>query len=207
MSELLSQQPAAPGVPPAPVVSDAGGTSTPTSGRFIELFLHWEGVRPRPHSALLDETLDSLLRRAGVPLQAASIVFVGECSDSLSVPIDLDDTEDSHESADISKSLEALGISDHCHVHHHRCRRVAVEVNYGRHTKRHRFSPATPIAVATEWAIKRFKLTDTDALTYVLQMCDSTRRPRPDEHLGDLVTAENCGLCFDLIPDKTKVEG
>jgi hypothetical protein len=73
-------------------------------------------------------------------------------------------------------------------------------------TARRRFSPAATVGTATSWAHHRFKITDTDKVNFVLQVCDSDRRPRPDEHLGELVHAPDCKLCFDLVPEQ-KIEG
>ena len=69
--------------------------------------------------------------------------------------------------------------------------------------KRHRFSPAATVAVATAWARKRFHLDPATAAEYVLQLCKSTEQPRADQHLGELVKAPHCALCFDLVKEVT----
>ncbi|MFZ3327502.1 MAG: hypothetical protein WA231_17175 [Methylocella sp.] len=79
-----------------------------------------------------------------------------------------------------------------------------VEVNFGGKTKRHKFSPATTIAVVTEWARKKFPNLDAAAAAeYVLQICGTTAQPRSDEHLGELVAAATCSICFDLVKEVT----
>lgn len=132
---------------------------------------------------------------------------MGEATFALDdVARDADDGEDAHEPTDPSRLVGELGIRRGGHVHCHRCRRVAVTVHYQQHTARRRFSPAATVGTATSWAHHRFKITDTDKVNFVLQVCDSDRRPRPDEHLGELVHAPDCKLCFDLVPEK-KIEG
>ncbi|MGB8840128.1 MAG: hypothetical protein WCC64_03570, partial [Aliidongia sp.] len=93
---------------------------------------------------------------------------------------------------------------EHRHVHCHHCWHVVVEVNFGGKTKRHKFSPATTIAVVTEWARKKFPNLDAAAAAeYVLQICGTTAQPRSDEHLGELVAAATCSICFDLVKEVT----
>lgn len=89
-------------------------------------------------------------------------------------------------------------------MHCHHCWHVVVEVNFGGKTKRHKFSPATTIAVVTEWARKKFPNLDAAAAAeYVLQICGTTAQPRSDEHLGELVAAATCSICFDLVKEVT----
>lgn len=173
----------------------------------FELFVHREGGGPRAVRVTAGERLTDVLQRADAAPGPEAVVFVGESEHARTDNREEDGGEDGHEPVDPALTVGAVGLRKGGHVHCHRCRRVAVTVNYGGRTKRHRFSPAATVATATEWAKKKFKLTDTDALTYVLQVCDSNRRPRPNEHLGELVRFPNCELCFDLVPEKTKVEG
>ena len=53
----------------------------------------------------------------------------------------------------------------------------------------------------TEWARHKFKLDPASAKEYVLQICGTTTQPRSDEHLGKLVAAPVCSLCFDLVKE------
>ena len=78
-----------------------------------------------------------------------------------------------------------------------------MEVNYNNKTKRHRFSPATTIAVVTKWSLKKFELTDSAAADYVLRICGGSAQPRPNEHLGELVKAPDCRICFDIVKEVT----
>jgi hypothetical protein len=173
----------------------------------FDLFLHCEGSAPKAVRVTADEPLTEMLKRTGAGSGAEYLVFTGEAEHALTDEREEDGGEDPHEPVNPVLPIGALGLGSGGHVQCHRCRRVAVAVNYGGRTRNHRFSPAATVATATEWAKRKFKLTDTDALTYVLQLCDSTRRPRPNQHLGELVRFPACDLCFDLVPEKTKVEG
>lgn len=173
----------------------------------IDLFIHREGMPPKAVRASGGEPLTEALKRAGLELRPGLLVFVGQPPSAVAQPdVDVDDAQDAHEPADPASTLAGLGIHRSGHVHCHVCRHVAVTVHYKQHEARRRFSPATTVAAVTAWARHRFKLTDADAETLILQVCDSDRRPRQEEHLGELVHAPDCRLCFDLVPDK-RIEG
>ncbi len=173
----------------------------------VDLFIHREGMPPKAVLATANENVEEVLKRSGLEILSGLHVFVGESISALDhAASDADDGEDTHEPIDLSSLVGELGLQRSGHVHCHRCRHVAVIVNYQTRHVRHRFSPATTIRTATAWAHHRFHLTDTDAEKFILQVCNSDRRPRPDLHLGELVHAPDCKLCFDLVPDK-KIEG
>jgi hypothetical protein len=75
-------------------------------------------------------------------------------------------------------------------------------VNFGTQTKHRRFAPSATIGVVTRWARKKLRLDPAAAAEYVLQLCKTNERPRPDKTLGELV-ATTCGLCFDLVKEVT----
>lgn len=171
----------------------------------IEHFLHGQGVKPQVATAALGDTLRNVLIRLKMIPEGKdeTFVFVGECEEALKEPDDVEDGADRHAPVDIDLSLEALEIRRHRHVHCHRCRHVAVQVNFGGKTKRHRFSPATTVGVATQWARRKLHLDPAAAAEYVLQLCGTTIHPRSDQHLGELVTATTCSICFDLVKEVT----
>jgi len=171
----------------------------------IEIFIHGQGKRPIVVSASSDETLRDVLIRAGMPAgeTGAAFVFVGECDDALREADDVEDGADQHAPADANQTLDALDVRAHHHVHHHRCRHIAVDVNFGGKTKHRRFSPATTIAVVAAWARKKFKLDPASASEFRLQICHTTDKPRDDVHLGELVEAPKCAICFDLVKEVT----
>ena len=156
----------------------------------LEFFVHTQGAKPVVVTASSGEILRDALLRAGIITAADAgeiLIFVGECDEALREADDIEVGADEHAPVDPNLTLDELGVHAHHHVHCHRCRHVAVEVNFGGQTKQRRFSPATTIAVVTEWARKKFHLDPAAASEYVLQICQSTEQPRADRHLGELV--------------------
>ncbi|HEX4826339.1 MAG TPA: hypothetical protein VFV19_18710 [Candidatus Polarisedimenticolaceae bacterium] len=171
----------------------------------VELFVHAQGAKPTVATGSAAETLRTVLVRAGVITGEGGevYVFVGECGEALTELEDVEDGVDKHDPADVNLTLEELDLRRHRHVHVHKCRHVAVEVHFSGQTKRHRFSPATTIAVVTTWARRKLHLDPAAAAEYVLQLCNSTERPRADRHLGELVQAAVCSICFNLVREVT----
>jgi hypothetical protein len=170
----------------------------------MEIFVHAAGMKPGVVEAAASERLQDVLVRAGAFTDDGSpLVFVGECDEALQEADEIEDSVDQHFPVDPTRTLHEVDLRRHRHVHVHRCRHAAAEVNFLGKTKRHRFSPATTVAVATAWARKKFHLDPATAAEYVLQLCNSTDQPRADKHLGELVSAAQCALCFDLVKEVT----
>jgi hypothetical protein len=171
----------------------------------VELFIHSQGAKPKVAVAGPHEVLRDVLVRAEVITdgQKELLVFVSEWEEALTEPDEVENGEDTHVPVDLSVTIEALELNRHRHVHVHKCRRVAVEAHFNGATKRHRFSPATTIAVVTQWARKKFKLDPAAGAEYVLNICDTTKQPRPSEHLGELVETPVCAICFKLVKEIT----
>lgn len=168
----------------------------------IEHFIHAQGVKPKIAFGRDEETLRDVLIRVEAIAETPDdiFVFVGECEEALGEPLGTDDGADKHAPVDISLTLAVLDIRKHRHVHVHRCRRVAVEVNFAGETKKHRFSPATRIGVVTQWARNKFpKLDAAAAAELVLQICGTKTVPLPNQHLGELAEAPHCSICFNLV--------
>ncbi len=170
----------------------------------LEFFVHTPGARPQVIHAAPGDRLHDALVRAGVLQQGQDdiLVFVGECEDALHAPADVEDGADEHDPVDANLTLEMLALHRHRHVHCHRCRRVGVDVNFGGRTRRRKFSPATTVSVVTRWARKALRLDDAAAAEYVLRLCGTNDQPRPDKHLGELVSS-TCSLCFDFVKEVT----
>ena len=175
------------------------------AGEAIELFIHSQGAKPKVAVAGPHEVLRDVLVRTEVITEGQEelLVFVSEWEEALAEPDEVENGEDTHVPVDFSLTIEALELHRHRHVHVHKCRRVAVEVHFNGGTKRHRFSPATTIAVVTQWARKKFKLDPAAGAEYVLHICDTTTQPRPSEHLGELVEPPVCAICFKLVKEIT----
>lgn len=169
----------------------------------LEVFLHG-GDKSQVVTAKHGDVLHNVLVKAGVLREGDKevFVFIGECEDALKHDDDSDDGEDDHKPVEVHLTLEVLDLRKHRHVHVHRCRRVAVEVNFGGKSKKHKFSPAATIGTVTEWTRRKFKLDPASAAEYVLQICGTTEQPRSGVHLGELVKSE-CALCFDLVKEVT----
>lgn len=175
------------------------------SGEAFELFIHSQGAKPKVAVAGPHEVLRDVLVRAEVITEDREglLVFVGEWEEALTESGEIEDGEDAHDPVDLTLTIEALELHRHRHVHIHKCRRVAVEVHFNGNMKRHRFSPATTIAVVTQWARKKFDLDPAAGADYVLQICDTTKQPRPSEHLGEFVEPPVCSICFKLVKEIT----
>ncbi len=171
----------------------------------LEFFLHGQGTKPKVISAAADQTLREALVRADIIKDGEDeiLMFVGESKEALTQPGEMEDGAAGHSPVDPNQTLEALGIGRHRHVHCHACRHVATGINFAGKTKRHNFSPATPIGVVTQWAREKFHLDPAAAAEYVLQICGGTEQPRTDKHLGELVEKGTCSLCFDLVKEVT----
>lgn len=171
----------------------------------LELFVHGQSRKPQVVRAAAHEILKDVLIRVGLLKEGEDdvLVFVGESEEALTEPDEVEDGVDQHAPVDVLLTVEILELRRHHHVHIHKCRHVAVEVNFNGRTKRHRFSPATTVGVVTRWARKKFKLDGAAGAEYVLQVCKSTKQPRSDEHLGELVEPPVCSICFDLVKEIT----
>ena len=177
----------------------------------FEVFVHGaraDGSRPQAVvvNAEASDTLGDVIARAGVTVPSGGVVFVGECTTAIGPGVDAGPSEDCHDPVDPATTLTMAGVGKGGHVHAHTCRRIAVTVNYRTATKHRRFSPATRIETVTEWARRAFHLTDSDSRNLVLQICGTDERPRPTQHLGEVVATGSCEVCFDLVPE-LKVEG
>jgi hypothetical protein len=172
----------------------------------IEHYIHSRGTKPIVAVGAPHHTLKEVLVRFGIEVDApeGSFVFVGECVEALDEPAEVDDGVDAHAPVDVSLTLEVLEVEKHLHVHHHTCRHIAVEVAFLDSLKRHRFSPATPIKVVTEWARNKFPSLDpVAAADYVLRIVGTKVQPRAEDHLGEIVAKGTCAISFELVKDAT----
>jgi hypothetical protein len=69
------------------------------------------------------------------------------------------------------------------------------------------FPPSATVHRVFEWAVGKdgFDLPVHDRPEHVLQICDSTTRPDPTDHVGSFANDE-CHVCFRLVP-KVRFEG
>lgn len=171
----------------------------------VEFFVHGSDDKPKIVNGRSDEVLRDVLIRAGALREDDSdaLVFIGECEQAREEPPETEDGADEHEPAEAGRTLHDLGVGRHCHVHVHRCRLIAVQVNFQNKKKYRRFSPAATVGTVANWARRKFHLDPATAPEYVLQICGTTAQPRSDTHLGELTKAPDCSLCFDLVKEVT----
>lgn len=165
----------------------------------IEIFLQAEGVSDVklvrvPHEGTVRDILEAA-RAKGVNLpdgEGEVVIFL----------------EDSDEEIALDLKLKDAGIRHRHRVHCHRCRRVAVTINFNGRAESRAFPPPATVKRVKKWADneEQFNLKGVDATDHVLQVCGTSVRPDEDAHIGTLVRHPSCNLCFDLVP-KVRVEG
>lgn len=163
----------------------------------IELFLQGEGITDItlvrvPRDGTARDIIDAAKAHGLTSPNGEALVLV----------------EDVEEPLAPDARLEAAGIAHRGRVHVHRCRQVAVAVNFNADQKTEDFPPSATVGRVKKWAVgkKGFDLQGVDATEHLLQVCNSTDRPDEDVHIGTLVRVPDCGLCFDLVA-KQRVEG
>jgi hypothetical protein len=88
-------------------------------------------------------------------------------------------------------------------LHLHRCRHVAVSVNFAGKTVHHEFGPGTTVTKVKHWAaVTKFGMTAEEAGEHVLQIAGTKDRPAPGTHIGTLTGCPDCSVRFDLVPDQ-----
>jgi hypothetical protein len=148
--------------------------------RVIEVPVNEKLTESELHQALVD---------AGVPIGPDQFVFIDESEEEIS-----------------NKGKRPAEVKQGTRVHVARCRRIKTTVNYLERTIEQDFAPGTRLRNVKKWAMKEFELDKKDAAEHVLQLCKSTERPSSDTPLHTLVQANNCAVCFDLVPE-IRVEG
>ena len=160
-----------------------------------QLFLQYEGNR---RIELVEIDPDSPIReiiaaaiRAGLPeeCRAEAVVFGEEGETPL----------------DAAMTLTAAGVRDKQRIHVHRCHKIDVTLHFNDLTDKHHFPPSATVEHVKRYFVHKIHMSPVDATEHVLQLCGTTDRPEPDQHIGALVS-RTCSLCFDLVPIK-RVEG
>ena len=169
----------------------------PENGTLM-VFVHLCGEECKPLQARQGDSLREALARAGVATDSGLVVLVGEPG----TPLETDEIiDDIHLPANLDDKLRDHVVGRHVHVHCHHCHYIEVVVHYESHSHHRKFSPARTIAQVRRWAIHKFKLGgDAAADKLVLELCESDKRPRPEERLGEVVEHHHCEVCFTLQP-------
>ena len=115
--------------------------------------------------------------------------------------------EDSEHAVDDSQLINEHSKRAGIKAHVHRCKHIAVRVNFGGDTVERRFSPASTIARVKRWAAeKEFGMTAEDASEHVLQIAGSNERPAPGTHLGALAVFRLVTSHLTLFPTRELTE-
>lgn len=108
--------------------------------------------------------------------------------------------EDEDEPLDHSRKLGDCGLSGRPFLHCHRCRHIAVTVNYNGTLKEKKFAPSATVAKVLKWALKEFGLKGQDAEDKVLRIDAQSQPLEPETHVGSLVKHSMCSLNLFLTP-------
>ncbi|ESX08537.1 hypothetical protein X768_22600 [Mesorhizobium sp. LSJC265A00] len=101
---------------------------------------------------------------------------------------------------DNEETLTGIGDRRAISILVHRCRRVAVQVNYDGDTKSREFSPAVTILRVLQWAVSKrgFNLDDNTAAKANLMLPDADQPLPKDAMLGIYIKHPGCSLTLDL---------
>jgi hypothetical protein len=166
---------------------------------IIDIFLQGEGIEEiillqLPENSKVAEVIE-IAKAKGCPVD-----------DSMAAAVFLENEEEPVK--DIEKTIKSVGIHHRKRIHVHRCRKIAVTVNFNSEQKMREFPASATIKRVHRWAVGEngFKLDDQDATEHALQLCGTDVRPDEEKHVGTLTTFPTCTVCFDLVP-KIRVEG
>jgi hypothetical protein len=141
-----------------------------------------------PDRPTLDHLHEALVR-AGVAIEGINIFI---------------DESERHEQGKRSEPLAHIKHGSRVHVTH--CARIKTTVNFLEKQVTRDFPPGAKVQNVKDWVVGKFEIDPKDAAAHVLRLCNSTQQPPTDTRLIELVRGRECGLCFDLVPDK-RVEG
>lgn len=129
---------------------------------------------------------------------------VAEWPHGQALVVSLEDAEGEIEP--VSHLSDICKVSEGVRVHLHRCRHVAVSVNYAGRPFEKKFSGGTTIAKIKKTAGAAFGISEKDLAELVLEIAGTNKRPDPDVHVGTLATHPHCSVAFNLVFTK-RVQG
>src|SRR5437763_1876769 len=152
----------------------------------IQLFLQYEGNR---RIELIEVDADSPVSE--IFIAASRVGFPDECRAEALVF-----GEEGETPLDAAMTLTAAGVRDKHRIHVHRCHKIDVTFHFNEVTEKHHFPPSATVERVKRHFVHKIHMSPVDATEHVLQLCGSTDRPEPDQHIGALVSG-SCSLCFD----------
>lgn len=166
---------------------------------IIEIFIHPAGGKSLIATVEASDTIAQALVKAGINVSPDDQLFVAGSEDDNAEVVGDDDLD---EPVPHTARIGDAGLTHHGHVHCHRCHRIEVTVQKD-DTKARKFAPTTRVARVRRWALNAFGLSGQAASDFVLQLCDSDKRPRLNQHLSELTQVGTCSICFDLVKEIT----
>ena len=110
--------------------------------------------------------------------------------------------EDADEALADGVRLGDLGCAAAIKLHINRYRLIRISVTFNNRTVEREFTPGSTATRIKLWAATlEFNMTPEDAGEHVLQVTTTGYRPRPNSHVGALVS-RNCAIAFDLVTDE-----
>jgi len=116
--------------------------------------------------------------------------------------------EEQDEAIELTITLEAAGIRHRHHVHHGRCRVVAVQVRFNNERHTREFRQLSTIKQVFDWATgpDAFRLSPEQKAKHVLALPNADHFLDWNVRVGSIVTAGTCDVIVDLLP-KERFEG
>lgn len=167
----------------------------------IELFIHRQGTKPVTLQVSPQSSISEAVKTSKVAGLDTNNVYALDTAESDDV-----DQEQLNAPVDSRKQIEEFSSKRNCHLFFYSCRSVCVSVNYKCDTEHRHFSPHVKLKRILRWAKRKFNLTDCEADSLILRLCEGNDRLRQHQRLGEVIRGACCKVCFDLVHDE-RVEG
>ena len=93
-------------------------------------------------------------------------------------------------------------VTEHDHVHHHRCRSIDVVVRYLEVPDIHKeFAPAATVGRVLRWALgpEGFNIPEAEHPEYGFLSCVDGKSVPDNVHVGSLASGHSCEACLSLV--------
>jgi len=185
------------------MTSEAIEKTDRNAGEQITTFIVHSGSETRVVKASSHEEVGVIIEMARVGTDTEeAFIFLGEFDGALVEAVEIEDGEDNHKPVNRHDHPHHHGHHGGVvHIHLHKCHRVKVAVGYNGVDKHHRFSPAATVETVRRWAVKKFRISATDAEKLYLYVLGAETPLDVTKHVGDLATAPDCHIGLVLLPD------
>ncbi len=155
--------------------------------KHIQLYLHGAGTA--------DEKIIEVPENATVHdiiAEAKKLGFTEDFETALFV-------EDGYVELDHKHRLHECSIKHKHHIHVHRCRKIAVAVNFNGVDKTHNFTPGTRVSRVLHWAVNAFDLHGVDAKNKELHLGGTNGTVlTANQHIGSFAHPPQCSVTVYL---------